>query len=81
MAIQTSIQHLLIMSPPSSRSPWRSAADHVSLNLELLDQLASFQNYVIAHKLLHLRIRNHGKLFAATLRAHLSGNPWIERAQ
>jgi len=27
----------------------------------------------------HLRIRNHGKLFAATLRAYQPGNPWIER--
>jgi predicted metal-dependent hydrolase len=31
---------------------------------------------VIAHELLHLRIRNHGKLFTATLKAYLRGNRW-----
>lgn len=44
---------------------------------DLLDQPADFQDYVIVHELLHLRIRNHGKLFSATLRAHLRGNRWL----
>lgn len=58
-----------------------SVAGRVTFSLELLDQPVSFQHYVIAHELLHLRIRNHGKLFAATLKAHLPGNPWIEQTQ
>jgi predicted metal-dependent hydrolase len=37
----------------------------------------AFQDYVIVHELLHLRIRNHGKLYMATLRAHLPGNRWL----
>ena len=41
----------------------------------------SFQDYVIVHELLHLRIRNHGKLFNATLKAHLRGNPWVGRTR
>ncbi len=57
-----------------------SSAGRVTFSDELQRQSASFQDYVIVHELLHLRIRNHGKLFAATLRAHLPGNPWIERA-
>lgn len=55
-----------------------SAAGRVTFSLDLPSQPASFQDYVIAHELLHLRIRNHGKLFLATLRAHLQGNRWLE---
>lgn len=54
-----------------------SPQGRVSFARDLLKQQIEFQDYVIAHELLHLRIRNHGKLFRATLRAHLSGNPWL----
>lgn len=54
-----------------------SPQGRVSFARDLLDQKVEFQDYVIAHELLHLRIRNHGKLFNATLRAHLRGNPWL----
>lgn len=57
-----------------------SSAGRVTFSRELLDQPAAFQDYVIVHELLHLRIRNHGKLFAATLRAHLPDNPWVNHA-
>ena len=56
-----------------------SSAGRVTFSRELLDRPAAFQDCVIVHELLHLRIRNHGRLFAATLRAHLAGNPWIEQ--
>jgi predicted metal-dependent hydrolase len=56
-----------------------SSAGRVTFSDALQRRPVSFQDYVIVHELLHLRIRNHGKLFAATLRAHLPGNPWIER--
>ncbi len=56
-----------------------SPAGRVTFSDELQRQAGAFQDYVIVHELLHLRIRNHGKLFVATLRAHLPGNPWIER--
>jgi hypothetical protein len=39
----------------------------------------AFQDCVIVHELLHLRIRNPGKLFSATLRAHLPDNPWVDQ--
>jgi predicted metal-dependent hydrolase len=55
-----------------------SSRGRVTFCLDLLRQPDSFQDYVIAHELLHLRVRNHGKLFKATLRTHLRGNPWLD---
>lgn len=55
-----------------------SSQGRVTFCRDLIQQPAGFQDYVIAHELLHMRIRNHGKLFAATLRAHLRGNPWLD---
>ncbi len=54
-----------------------SSTGCVSFSRDLLERPRAFQDYVIAHELLHLRIRNHGKLFHATLKAHLRGNPWL----
>ena len=56
-----------------------STAGRITFCRELTQQPPSFQEFVVAHELLHLRIRNHGRLFESTLRAHLPGNPWIER--
>ena len=54
-----------------------SSRGRVTFCLDLLGQPRSFQDYVIAHELLHLRVPNHGKLFKATLRTHLRGNLWL----
>lgn len=56
-----------------------SSAGRVSFSRELCDKSIAFQDCVIVHELLHLRIRNHGRLFRATLRMHLPGNPWVDR--
>lgn len=58
---------------------WASCSPQgrVTFSRDLMKQPPGFQDYVIAHELLHLRIRNHGKLFTTTLRMHLRGNPWI----
>ena len=48
-----------------------STAGTITLASDLPDQLPGFQDFVIAHELLHLRIPNHGKLFRAVLAAHL----------
>lgn len=55
---------------------WASCSPHgrVTFARDLLYQPVEFQDYVIAHELLHLRIPNHGKLFESVLRAHLPGN-------
>lgn len=47
-----------------------SASREVVLSLDLLNQDARFQDYVIVHELLHLRIRSHGKRFNAVISAH-----------
>lgn len=39
----------------------------VTLDCELIDQDQGFQDYVIVHELLHLRISNHGKLFKSLM--------------
>lgn len=48
-----------------------STAGTITLASDLPDQRPDFQDFVIAHELLHLRIPNHGKLFRAVLAAHL----------
>lgn len=48
-----------------------STSGTISLALDLPLQDPGFQDYVIAHELLHLRIANHGRLFRALLAAHL----------
>ena len=35
------------------------------------DQNPGFQDFVIAHEMLHLRVPNHGKLFKALMTAHV----------
>ena len=43
----------------------------ITLAADLEDQEAGFQDFVIAHELLHLRVPNHGKLFKALMNAHV----------
>lgn len=48
-----------------------SAAGTITLSRDLLDEDPRFQDYVIAHELLHLRFPRHGRLFKALMAAHL----------
>ena len=45
----------------------------VTLADDLADQQPTFQDFVIAHELLHLRIPNHGKVFKALMNLHVPG--------
>ena len=48
-----------------------STAGTISLATDLGSQDVGFQDFVIAHELLHLRVPNHGKLFKALMTAHV----------
>lgn len=48
-----------------------SSGGIISLAEDLADQEACFQDFVIAHELLHLRVPNHGKVFKALMSAHV----------
>ncbi len=48
-----------------------SARHRVCFAEKLLQMPFTFQEYVIVHELLHLRVPNHGKLFKSLLSAYL----------
>lgn len=48
-----------------------STAGVVTLASDLVLHPKRFQDIVIVHELLHLRVRNHGKLFRALMNAHI----------
>ncbi|MBE2253179.1 MAG: M48 family metallopeptidase [Myxococcus sp.] len=48
-----------------------SSAGTVTLASDLADQSPRFQDFVIAHELLHLRVPTHGRLFKALMSAHV----------
>jgi len=48
-----------------------STAGIVTLAADLAAYPERFQDIVIVHELLHLRVRNHGKLFRALMGAHV----------
>ena len=51
----------------------------VTFSEDLLKEHREFQEYVIVHELLHLRVRNHGKLFRSLLSLYLPG--WEDQAK
>ena len=48
-----------------------SAKKWVSFSEDLLKEHPDFQEYVIVHELLHLRVPNHGKLFRSLISLYL----------
>ena len=50
-----------------------STSGTITLAADLSHQEVGFQDFVIAHELLHLRVPNHGKLFKALMNAHVPG--------
>lgn len=43
----------------------------ITLADDLADQPAGFQDFVIAHELLHLRVPSHGRVFKALMSIHV----------
>lgn len=54
-------------------SKWASCSPRgrLTFSSDLLDEPLRFRDEVIVHELLHLLVRNHGKLFRALMRAEL----------
>lgn len=50
-----------------------SSAGRVCFSRDLLRQPEAFQEVVILHELLHLRVANHGKLFKSLMTAYMPG--------
>ena len=48
-----------------------STSGRICLSKDLLGEDRAFQQMVIVHELLHLRIHNHGKLFKSLMSAYL----------
>ena len=55
------------------RTKWAScsSAGWITFDEALLKKSRKFQDHVIVHELLHLKIPNHGRLFKSLLRTHL----------
>jgi Protein of unknown function DUF45 len=48
-----------------------SRASQITLAIDLDDECEGFQDFVIVHELLHLKVPNHGRLFKALMSAHI----------
>jgi len=52
---------------------WGSCSSRgiVTLAIDLAREESGFQDFVIAHELLHLRVRNHGRVFDALMTVYV----------
>ena len=53
-----------------------STAGTITLATDLAREDQAFQDFVVAHELLHLRVQNHGRLFKALMTMYVPG--WRE---
>jgi predicted metal-dependent hydrolase len=57
-----------------------SSSGTVTLASDLIDRDPKFQDFVIAHEMLHLRLPTHGRVFKALMSAHVPNWRELERA-
>ena len=71
-AIRLSVEPQLIRIRRMVRK-WGSCSSNgtITLAADLIDRSEAFQDFVVVHELLHLRIPNHARLFKATMSAHV----------
>jgi predicted metal-dependent hydrolase len=48
-----------------------STSGIITLAEDLAEQEQGFQDFVIAHELLHMRVPNHGRVFKALMSLHI----------
>lgn len=48
-----------------------STSGTITIAIDLDEQPVEFQDFVIAHEVLHLRVPNHGRLFKALMTTHV----------
>ncbi|MFC3459511.1 M48 metallopeptidase family protein [Massilia haematophila] len=58
-----------------------SSTGTVTLASDLAEQDERFQDFVIVHELLHLRLSTHGRVFKALMSAHIPGWQAMERSR
>ena len=58
-----------------------STSGIVTLAEDLADHEINFQDFVIAHELLHLKVPSHGRLFKALMTIHVRGWRALEVAR
>ncbi len=75
-AERLSLEPRAIRVQPMSRK-WGSCSTSgtITLAADLAGRAEHFQDVVIVHELLHLRVRNHGKLFRALMSAYVPDWP------
>lgn len=67
--------HPKLVRVQAMRRKWGSCSSKgtVTLAFDLADEAPVFQDFVIVHELLHLRVPNHGRLFKALMSTHVPG--------
>src|SRR3954453_482417 len=58
-----------------------STAGTITLAADLANQSTSFQDFVVAHELLHLRVPSHGRLFEALMTAYVPSGRALDVAR
>ncbi len=74
-AVKLKVEPKLVRIQKMTRK-WGSCSSHgtITIAADLADQSSGFQDFVVAHELLHLRVvPNHGRLFKALMTAHVPG--------
>jgi predicted metal-dependent hydrolase len=71
-AVQLRVDPKLVRVQRMTRK-WGSCSTSgiVTLAADLAEQPPGFQDFVIAHELLHLRVGSHGRLFKALMSLHV----------